>query len=106
CIAKLETLYGEWRTLQKHAGRATESHKQKETEFVSKFNDLFDIAHASALDMITIEEDKQFLISQRQKGRPGYMGGIDFKYTRKEKRREEREAKAVARKQSNNNQLA
>lgn len=34
CIAKLEALYEKWRNLQKHAGRVTESHKQKEAEFV------------------------------------------------------------------------
>ncbi|KMQ85762.1 adenylate kinase 9-like protein [Lasius niger] len=105
CIAKLEALYGEWRTLQKHAGRVTESHKQKETKFVSKFNDLFDIAYASALDIMTIEEDKLSLTSQRQKDRPGFMGGIDFQHAKKEKRREEREAKAWARKRSSINEL-
>ena len=40
-------------------------------------DDLFDIAHADALKMIKIEEDKLFLISQRKKGRPGSMSGGD-----------------------------
>ena len=34
--------------------------KQKEEDFKSMFENLFDIAHANALEMISIEEDKQF----------------------------------------------
>lgn len=86
--------------LQKHVGRATESYKQKETEFVSKFNDLFNIAHTSALDIITIEEDKLFLTSQRQKDRSEIMYDIDFELAKKEKRKENQEAKLRTRKQS------
>ena len=33
------------------------------------FENLFDIAHANALEMISIEEDKQFLMAQREPGR-------------------------------------
>lgn len=42
-------------------------------------NDIFDIAHARALDIMKIESDKQFLIAQRTKGRPGCLLGIDRK---------------------------
>ncbi|KMQ83815.1 adenylate kinase 9-like protein [Lasius niger] len=48
--------------------------------------DLFDIAHANALEIIKIEEDRQFLISQRQKGRIGVIRGIDKKTAEKEER--------------------
>jgi len=47
--------------------------------FVNKFNDIFDIAHARALDIMKIESDKQFLIAQKTKGRPGCLLGIDRK---------------------------
>jgi len=57
-----------------YVGRVTESHKQKETEFVSKFNDLFNIAHANALDMMIIEEDKLFLISLKIERSSGLHG--------------------------------
>ena len=46
--------------------------------------DLFDIAHANALNMMKIEEDKDFLIAQRQKGRPGKMGNMDKNFVKKE----------------------
>lgn len=54
---------------------------------------------------MTIEEDKLLLTSQRQKDRPGFMGGIDFQHAKKEKRREKREAKAWARKRSSIDEL-
>lgn len=66
CIAKLEALYNEWRMLQKHSKRRNETQEQKEHNFKEKLDDLFDIAHANALEIIKIEEDRQFLISQRK----------------------------------------
>ena len=39
--------------------------------------DFFDIAYTDSLNKITIEEDRQFLIEQRKKGRPGTIGGVD-----------------------------
>jgi len=86
CIPKLEDLYDKWRKLQKNDGRSSESHKKKEADFESKLQDLFDIAHANALDMISIEDDKQFLLNQRLKGRPGFMYGIDYEFEERERR--------------------
>jgi hypothetical protein len=48
-------------------------------------NDLFDIAHQDALTMIRIEEDKLFVVKQREKGRLGSMLGVDIKLTNIEK---------------------
>lgn len=95
CISKVEALYNEWRTLQKHAGRNTPSHKEKEALYTSKFNDLFDVSHADALRMMKFETDRQFLINQRKKGRIGFMYGIDYTNMRKEKLSIERKNKAI-----------
>jgi hypothetical protein len=38
--------------------------------------DLFDIAHANAMELMTFEEDKQFLQAQRKEGRSGKMGSL------------------------------
>lgn len=48
-------------------------HKQSEELFTDKFDNLFDIAHADAIKLINIEEDKQFVIKQRGKKSPGYI---------------------------------
>lgn len=62
----------------------------KNAQFVSKLDDLFDIAHADALDLFSNEEDKAFLVAQRQKGRLGSLVGIDKNKYIKEKNAEER----------------
>lgn len=54
-------------------------------------DNLFDIAHADALQLIKIEEDKIFLQHQREIDRVGYMGGVDKKLSDKEKRAQLRE---------------
>ncbi|XP_050525727.1 uncharacterized protein LOC126896731 [Daktulosphaira vitifoliae] len=59
--------------------------------FLEKINDLFDIAHQNALELIKIEEDRLFLNKQREKGRPGSMLGVDRKLSRIEKRKFTRE---------------
>lgn len=78
CVTKVENLVSEWKTLRKlHFARLTDAQKQKEDRFRSSLNDLFDIAHSRALDLIENEEDRQFLLSQRKEGRPGAMLGVD-----------------------------
>lgn len=95
CITKLEKLYGTWRNLQKSSHRASNS--GKEIAFVNELNDLFDISHEKALDLIRIEEDKLFLKAQQKPGREGFMYGIDWKHVKKEERAEAREKKRLER---------
>lgn len=95
CISKVESLYDEWRTLQKHAIRNTASHKEHEKRFISTFNDLFDVAHADALKIIKIETESLFLINQRKKGHVGFMYGIDYTNMQKEQLSIERKNKAI-----------
>jgi len=50
-------------------------------------DDLFDIAHSNAMNTIKIDEDKEFLLLQRQKRRVGCMLGRDVKLAEKEQRK-------------------
>lgn len=87
CIQKLEKLYEEWRSLQKTRNSAYESVRIKEKEFSDKIeNYIFDIAASDAFEQMKIQEDKDFLIEQRKKGRPGSMAGVDDKLAQREKR--------------------
>lgn len=52
--------------------------------------DLFDIAHADAQNLIKNREDWDFLEKQRQKGRPGSMAGLDVVHKKKLEAKEER----------------
>lgn len=73
CQTKLEKLFEEWRLLKKNKGRQTVGQQSREAEFLCKLDDLFDIALANAMNIMTITEDKQFLLAQREKGRKGAM---------------------------------
>lgn len=86
CVKKLVNLYQVWRELQKNAKKTQEVFEQRRQEFVSNLNNLFDIAHADALQLIKINEDKIFLQRQREPGRPGHLAGVDKKLTDKEER--------------------
>ena len=91
CIAKLEGLYYKWVGLKKNSKRRTETQVTNEETFVHEFDNLFDIAHQNAIEMMSITVDKEFLINQRKRGREGHMYGLDIQLAAKEKRKEERE---------------
>ena len=78
----------QFEALKKNKGRSSETQKKNEKEFKNIFDDLFDIAHQRALEMIKNEEDKEFLLAQREKGRRGSMGDIDLKLATKQKNEE------------------
>ena len=48
--------------------KTNDTQKDKEANFKSEFNNLFAIAHANASNKITIKEDRQFLLVQREPG--------------------------------------
>jgi hypothetical protein len=89
-IKKLERTFCEWTALQKHKNRATKKHKEREAQFVANLENLFDIAHADALNIISNPDDKAFLTSQREQGRPGLIGSVDMVHDKKMKRKQHR----------------
>lgn len=94
CIEQLLMLYEEWKYIQKSVPeKRTGDSKKKEIAFVDKLDDLFDISHSDVLQLISIDEDRQFIIMQRQKGRPGCMAGVDMALAAREQRSHERREK-------------
>jgi len=89
-ITKVEKLHEKWKTLKKTRYRKGEKQKQDEAKFLKILNNLFDMAKKNALQTMKIEEDKQFLLAQREDGRRGTMGGVDKVLAAKEKRIEKR----------------
>jgi hypothetical protein len=85
-IMQLEALFQTWKDLKRLRNRRTPAQIKKEKTFVDNLDDLFDISHANALDMIVLQEDKEFLLAQREKGRRGCMGSVDKALTAKEER--------------------
>lgn len=83
-IKKLEELITTWENIKKNKKRQTSPQKQKEEAFTAEFPNLFDVAHGDALEMIDIQEDREFLPAQREPGRRGCMIGLDKKLEKKE----------------------
>ncbi|CAH0560540.1 unnamed protein product [Brassicogethes aeneus] len=90
CVKKLVFLYQVWRDLQKNCKKPQEVYIKREQDFQNELDNLFDVAHAEALNKIEIEEDRLFLQQQREPGRPGFLAGVDKKFTEKEERLRQR----------------
>lgn len=97
CVEKLEKIYNEWRGICKHSSRQSEKQNKKEEEFVKKVNQLFDIAHSNAMNMMP-KDGQTFLANQRSEKREGGLAGVDIKAMQKEKRRNDRIEKETERK--------
>lgn len=97
CVNKVISLHKEWIAATKHISRRNDAQQKIENDFLESLEDLFDVATEKALRTIKIEEDRQFLIFQRQKGRPGSMVGVDNVLLQKEKRRMKRLEEAETR---------
>jgi len=85
-ISKIKDLHSSWIRIKKNASRRTDTQKEKERQFREGLPDLFDIAHADALSLIKLPEDREFLQAQRERGRRGSMGPVDMVLARKEER--------------------
>lgn len=97
CVNKVISLHKEWITVTKHINRRNDTQQKNEHDFIESLEDLFDVAAEKALQTMKIEQDRQFLILQRQKGRPGSMIGVDNVLFQKEKRRMKRLEEAETR---------
>lgn len=71
CVDKVENIYQQWRSMQKSGRKKNGS--AYENWFLENLDDLFDIGHQNALESMSDQQDRDFLLSQRLKGRPGYM---------------------------------
>lgn len=97
CVDKLIKLYEKWKNIRK-TNRKSQIQKEAVNVFVESLDDLFDIAAEDALETIRVEEDKAFLLMQREKGRPGSMVGVDMTLNGREKRSQIRREKDEERK--------
>lgn len=107
CQEKLMKLYELYQNIRKTTEEKRSAAKKKEAEkFLDELDDLFDIAAANALEVIKIPEDREFLVKQRQKGRPGCMAGADMSLYAREKRSKERKEKEEERKRKHDEEMS
>lgn len=104
--SKLLKIYDKWEKIRKTVPDKRSAAQTTDYEqFLDSLDDLFDIATNDALDTMRIEEDKEYLILQREKGRPGCMAGADMVLFGKEQRSRERQEKEESRKQKHQESL-
>ena len=85
-VRKMEKLRQEYVLVRKGKKHKRSSQRERENGFLMKMKDLFDVACVDALNKITNQEDKEFLIAQREPGRRGKIGGVDRRQAATEKR--------------------
>ncbi|KAG7156073.1 hypothetical protein Hamer_G029039, partial [Homarus americanus] len=90
---KVVDLFLMWKGLKKNCTRTTDTQRKKEETFCDELEDLFDVAHPKAMQLLTIKEDRAFLAAQREKGRRGVMAGVDKNIACSIKRQEESKSK-------------
>ena len=86
-VDKIECLFREYALLKKYKenkAKRSDAVMNRELEWQSNLDDLFDIAHARALEGIKIEEDHAFLLAQREPGRCGKMADVDKSLVKRE----------------------
>ncbi|XP_050549011.1 uncharacterized protein LOC126910464 [Daktulosphaira vitifoliae] len=98
---KLSKLVDEYYLLKKNRKTNLDSCRMKELVFKGDLVDIFDIAVKDALKIMKNEEDKTFLIMQREDRMSCSMAGVDKLQEKKEFRKRKREVEAETRRQHN-----
>lgn len=96
---KLLAIYSRWQTLQRSRKRSGPTDEAARRAFTKSLGDLFDVAHDNALTLIALQEDRDFLLAQREEGRRGFMAGTDMTLAGVERRSSERAAAEELRRQ-------
>uniref|UniRef100_UPI00358F90EE transmembrane protein 116 isoform X2 n=1 Tax=Myxine glutinosa TaxID=7769 RepID=UPI00358F90EE len=87
CERQLLKLYEPYKLGKKNRTKTFENYRVKEQMFKDDLQSLFDISPNDALEKMTNEEDKAFLIMQREDPSCSRMGSVDNTLTVKENRK-------------------
>ena len=79
-------MYERWRALNKSSKRRTQSEVRNGEEFLLSLDHHFDIAHEQAMSMITVEEDRKFLMGPRAEVRRGRISSVRDKLLQSQER--------------------
>lgn len=88
---KSNRFFKKWKSITNNTGRQTSNRQDKKGVFKSTLGNLFDISHSNALERILIEEDRKFLITQREPGSREAMTLLDVALKMKESTKSSRE---------------
>lgn len=96
-LLKVIKLKDEYRELKKNRNKTFQSQIDKEKAFAEKLDDLFDMSHKDAMNMINDKAVLDFLMAQREKGKVGCLLGVAQKEQEVERKREARMEQEEAR---------
>ena len=87
CERQLLKLYDAYKLVKKNRTKTFENYRVKEQMFKDDLQSLFDISPNDALEKMTNEEDKAFLVMQREDPSSSHMGSVDNTLAVKENRK-------------------
>lgn len=106
-VRHVQAIHSTWQGLKKSKNRKSSTNTKNQDEFSSTLGELFDIAHANAMALIKIPEDREFLAAQREKGRRGKIGpSVDKKLAETSKKIEMRKAAELKRRKKETDEMA
>ena len=79
-IEKFEVLYQKYQLLKNGRSRRSVPQVTTERAFKNDQKNLFDVGSSNALTLIASKEDWNFLLAQREPGRPGSIEAVDMAY--------------------------
>ena len=85
----MRKLHEEYAALKEYKSRESVKAVKNRISFQVNIDNLLDIAHQDAMQLMTIKEDRDFLKARRKTGRKGKMSGaeVDADWVFKEKRK-------------------
>ena len=96
-LKKVRKLHQKYAVLKKSKSRMSGKTVKIRESFKVSLANLFDIAHQDAMQLMTIKEDRDFLVAQRKPGREGKMAGVDDDWAKKDERKRKRAEHEVKR---------
>jgi hypothetical protein len=99
---KVEKLYKQYTTLMKSKNKQSPGYNVSRENFYDSLDNIFDIAHSNALVTMEKQEDRDFLMAQREKGRRGCMISVDKVLAKHEAKQYNRIMNSIKRKNINN----
>ena len=72
-VKKIEEMFKEWAELKRNKAKHSEEFQLKEKKWKDGLENLYNIAHANALGITTVQEDKNFPF-QKEKSLPSRLG--------------------------------
>ena len=80
-VKRVEEMFKEWAKVKKNKAKRSEGLQLKEAKWQEQLKGLFDIAHAEAMNITTIEGDKNFFLHKEKQAARVWLVQTLWRYT-------------------------